>query len=127
MRRDWTKEIFLLSPVARWRGQPEEVPWIPRTDLYRTRSGWVIKMDLAGVEPTEIEVNTRGSCLIVAGTRRDHVVREGWQHYQMEISYNRFERVIEFPESLEKCTFESRYLGGMLLVELFKGGKCEKA
>lgn len=117
----------MLNPIGRWRSRAEDAPWVPRADLYRTGSGWLIKMDLAGVEPNEIEVATRGSCLIVAGSRRDRVVRAGWQHYQMEISYNRFERVIEFPESIEGCPYESQYRGGMLLVEILRKGEYEKA
>lgn len=117
----------MLNPLRRWMRPAEETPWAPRADLYRTRGGWMIKVDLAGVQPTEIDVALRGSHLVVSGTRRDEVVREGWQVYRMEITYNRFERVFELPESLEGLTFRSRYLEGMLLIELLREGRREEA
>ena len=30
--------------------------WNPAADVYRTRDGWTVKIDLAGVRPDEIEI-----------------------------------------------------------------------
>ncbi|HLY72982.1 MAG TPA: Hsp20/alpha crystallin family protein [Planctomycetota bacterium] len=117
----------MLNPLRRWVGIGDEAPWAPRADLYRTRGGWLIKVDLAGVHPTQIDVALQGSRLIVSGSRRDEVVKEGWQHYQMEITYSRFERVLELPESGEGWSFHSQYRQGMLLIELKREGCREEA
>lgn len=89
-------------------------------DLYRTRHGWLIKMDLAGVRDHEIEVRVQGARLIVSGSRRDQTAREGLQIYRMEISYNRFERILEFPERLDGMAMRTAYREGMLLIEILR-------
>ena len=33
-----------------------EACWRPAADIYRTRTGWLIKYDLAGVRPEDIEI-----------------------------------------------------------------------
>ncbi|NNL85564.1 MAG: Hsp20/alpha crystallin family protein [Myxococcales bacterium] len=74
-------------------------PWRPPADVYRTHEGWLVKLELAGVRPDEIEIRVTGPQLRVAGTRRDFVIREAEHAHSMEISYNRFERMIEFPNA----------------------------
>jgi HSP20 family protein len=103
------------------------LPWAPPADVYRTRTGWLIKMDLAGVPATNIELGVRGSRLIVSGSRRDESIREGWTLHQLEISYSRFERVIELPEPLEGTTCRTQYREGMLLIEIGKEDGDEEA
>lgn len=117
----------MIRPYGSWFRPSGEIAWTPPVDLYRARKGWLIKMDLAGVRDHEIEVRVQGARLIVSGSRRDQTAREGWQLYQMEISYNRFERVLEFPERLEGMTMRSTHREGMLLIEIFREDGREKA
>ena len=75
-------------------------PWEPSADIYRTRDGWVLKLDLAGVRPEDVVVSISGQRVTISGVRRDTIVEEGCSYYAMEISYNRFERSIEMPTDL---------------------------
>ena len=103
---------------------PEDAPalWQPSADVYRTRDGWLIKFDLAGVRPEDVMVTVRGRRVSVSGVRRDLMVEEGCSYYSMEISYNRFERLIEMPADLQnaKITMEAR--NGLLLVRMITEG-----
>ena len=40
--------------------------WYPAADVYRTGEGWVVKLELAGVAPDELEVEISGDTLRVA-------------------------------------------------------------
>lgn len=101
--------------------------WEPATDIYRTREGWVIKLDLAGVEPNDLVVKVADSTVFVAGTRRDRTLREGVWHYQMEITYSRFERSIQLPCDLAPARIATEYQHGLLTITiLFDGGGCEE-
>lgn len=33
-----------------------DTPWRPAADVLRTNSGWLIKLELAGVDPNEVDV-----------------------------------------------------------------------
>jgi HSP20 family protein len=88
------RAIYLISDFPRF----DEPRWSPMADVYRTRTGWILKFDLAGVRPEDIRVRAEGCRITVSGTRRDSFLQEeGYSCYSMEISYNRFERTIELP------------------------------
>jgi HSP20 family protein len=80
-----------------------EAMWQPATDVYRTRTGWLVKFDLAGVRPEDIQLTVSGSRLTVRGTRRDWALEEACTCYRMEIAYSHFERTLSLPGDLEKC------------------------
>ena len=101
--------------------------WEPATDIYQTENGWVVKFDLAGVDPDELTVSIEGCTLVVTGTRRDRTLREGVWHYQMEITYSRFERAITLPCDLAQAAVSTVYEHGLLTIAfLLDQGKAEE-
>ena len=100
--------------------------WQPAADIYRTKEGWVVKLDLAGVEPDDLTVSIVDSRLVVRGTRRDRTLCEGMWHYQMEITYSRFERVISLPCDLSSARVETDYQNGLLLITFHTDRTCEQ-
>ena len=97
--------------------------WQPLVDIYRTRYGWMLKFDLAGVRLEDVTVSIRGRFVSVSGLRKNMFVEERATYYSMEISYNRFERTIEMPTQLDhaRMTLEAR--DGFLLVRLAEEAK----
>jgi HSP20 family protein len=98
-------------------------PWEPNVDVYRSRDGWLLKFDLAGVQAGDVTVTVRGRYVSVSGTRRDSIVEEGCSYYSMEISYNRFERSIEMPTDLENARVSLEARDGLLLVRITQGNQ----
>ena len=94
--------------------------WCPAVDVYRNRHGWLVKFDLAGVRPEDVQIKVEGRHVSVRGTRRDWCVTEGCQHYSMEISYSQFERSISLPIDLGQARVSTEYRHGMLLVRIQK-------
>jgi HSP20 family protein len=92
--------------------------WYPAADVYQTRDGWVVKIELAGVAPDELEVSIEGDTLKVAGSRRDESLNETISYHQLEITYSRFEKVIRFPNVIEGALVEQRYKDGLLILYL---------
>ncbi len=105
--------------VERCISQTCEAQWRPPADVYRTRSGWAIKFDLAGVRPEDVSIQLHDCSVTVKGFRRDWIVDDLSGHYLMEISYNEFERTIELPcPDLSKARFDMEFRDGILLVRL---------
>jgi HSP20 family protein len=98
------------------------LPWQPSADVYRTRDGWLVKFDLAGVQISDVSVTLQGRRLIVGGVRRDSFLEEGSSHYSMEISYNRFERSLEMPANLGTAQVTIAARDGLLLVRMITEG-----
>jgi HSP20 family protein len=92
--------------------------WQPAADVYRTAGGWLVKFDLAGVRPEDIEVEICGSLLTIRGARRDWMVEEGHRAYSLEISYSRFQKSVQLPCELEGASLRCQSRDGMLLVQL---------
>ena len=92
--------------------------WCPAADVYRTEDGWIVKVDLAGIQAADIEITIDGRMLRIAGSRRDGICGEGVHHYQLEITYSRFEKTIQFPRSIEHASIDRDYRDGLLILRL---------
>ncbi len=93
-----------------------ETTWRPAADVYRTKGGWLLKFELAGLQPDDVTVTARGSAITVSGVRRDETAEQDCSQYSMEISYSRFERTIHLPCVIEGAELEVEYRNGILLV-----------
>jgi len=99
--------------------------WYPAADVYRMRDGWVVKVELAGVAPDELEVRIAGDTLLVAGSRRDETFGDSVSCQQLEITYSRFEKSIRFPCPIEGAIVERRYKDGLLILYLQSEAVCD--
>jgi HSP20 family protein len=112
MSRDLIRfmQSFFTPTLAECRG----AGWRPAADVYRTREGWMVKLDVAGVRPEDIHVEVHGNRLMVTGQRRDMSQTQGCCCHHMEIAYSRFERGFELPWDLRHSSLTSEYRDGML-------------
>jgi HSP20 family protein len=109
---------LLESMLESGGGRHLDPAWRPPADVYRCGGDWLIKLDLAGVRPQDVQVHASGRRLTIRGVRRDWSIQEGNQSYSMEIAYNRFQRSIELPCELEGARIATDYRDGMLLIRL---------
>ena len=100
------------------RVRPSGRLWNPSADVYRSDAGWIVKVDLAGICADELEIALEGSSIKIRGCRRDTFYKEGFSYHQMEITYSRFEKTIEFPCSIEEASLAHDYQDGFLIVNL---------
>ena len=114
MARDSIRFVPLFMPPAADR----QSEWNPSIDVYRTRDGWLVKLDLAGVRPEDVQISLSGHSLVVRGSRRDCVREEGATHYRMEIAYSHFERRVELPGAAGSCALDMEFRDGMLFVRV---------
>jgi HSP20 family protein len=105
----------LFLPAARGFRSPR---WEPSADVYRTRDGWLVKFDLAGVRPEDVSLSVAGPRLTVRGIRRDCFLEKECCQYRMEIAYSHFERTLELPSNLEEAHISADSQLGMLLVRI---------
>jgi len=94
--------------------------WYPAADVYQTPEGWVVKVELAGVLPEEIEIRIEENTLNIAGCRKDRSCASGISYQQMEITYSSFEKSLRFPDSIKDATVEHMIDNGILIIQLIK-------
>ena len=95
--------------------------WNPAADVYQSEDGWMVKIDLAGICSDELEIEIRDSRLRISGCRRDTHYRDGFVYQQMEITYSRFEKTIQFPAPIEGASIKRDYSDGFLIINLHRG------
>jgi HSP20 family protein len=114
VRKRRVRALFFLPAVE---ARAPKV-WQPHADIYRTREGWVVKMELAGIRPQDVSITIQSSQLRVSGVRYDRIVEAGGRYYAMEVAYNRFERTIELPCDLEHARITVDSQEGMLFLRV---------
>lgn len=110
------REVALLTVAHRVR--PSGRLWNPAADVYSSRDGWIVKVDLAGICSDDLELELHDSSLRIRGCRRDTFYKEGLAYQQMEITYSRFEKTIQFPCSIEQASLAHDYRDGFLIINL---------
>ena len=86
--------------------------------MYQTPEGWLVKVELAGVSAEDIEIDVQGNVLYIAGSRKDRSCTSDVSYQQMEITYSRFEKTIQFPSPIEGATLAHDYRDGFLIIVL---------
>ncbi|HEX7334968.1 MAG TPA: Hsp20/alpha crystallin family protein [Pyrinomonadaceae bacterium] len=114
--RDIEHEFSLIRTDR--RVVPSGRLWNPAADVYKCATGWIVKVDLAGVCSDELEIELRDSLLTIRGCRRDTHYRDGFVYHQMEITYSRFEKSIQFPAPIEGASIRQDYTDGFLIIDV---------
>ena len=95
--------------------------WYPAADVYQIEDGWIVKVELAGVSVEDVEIDIQGNQLYIAGCRKDRSCAVGMSYHQMEITYSRFEKSLQFPATIEGARIEHNFDNGILIIRLWKG------
>ena len=91
----------------------------PAVDVYYTADPprAVVRADLAGIDPQEIELQIRGRELVLSGRRRPQHGEER-VYQQLEIEHGPFRRVVALGVDVDNDAASASYEDGILTVEL---------
>jgi HSP20 family protein len=112
--------VMLQASLA--PGRPESVPadaaWIPPTDAWETAEGFVVQIDLPGVDERDLTVQVEGDRLVVSGRRRS--TGPPARFHCMERSSGAFSRAFVLPERVDATHVRTTLRDGLLRLELPK-------
>ena len=101
--------------------------WQPTVNLYETEQGYLVCVDLAGVEKDKIELTVVQNQLRLRGQRptpappSEPEERQGRMRvHLMEIDHGPFCREVDLPENVDRDKVSATYRNGMLWVEMAK-------
>lgn len=90
--------------------------WAPHIDVYETAASFVIKVELAGVKKSDINLQMSDKKVIISGRRNDEC-EEAREHFHLaEISYGTFVREIDIPGDLDGENVKARFKDGFLKI-----------
>jgi HSP20 family protein len=118
MRREMDElfgDVFDRGLAPRRRGG-----FLPAVDVYYVGSPprAVVRADLAGIDPNEVELEVRGRELILAGRRLPLAVDQERLYQQLEIEHGPFRRAVSLGADVDADRATATYEDGMLVVEL---------
>lgn len=128
-RRDRTgdlEEIFeiLVTSYAQKGGVipgESDMCWRPDTDAYETEEHFIVQVDLAGMDPAQIEVLADQKSLVVRGIRRESAVPGKKHFHKMEINVGPFVRRVDITVDVDPGSATAQYRSGFLYVTFLKG------
>ena len=97
----------------------ERADWTPAADIYETETGYLIAMDLPGIDREALEIDVDENRLIVKGTR---AISESRQH-RSERPRGKFLRTFGVPGSVDQGKIGAEYKEGVLQIRLPKRGE----
>ncbi len=92
--------------------------WSPPTDVYETKTDYVVRVEIAGIQETGLDVSFENGLLIISGERPD--VSERRAFHQMEIHFGKFSTSIGIPGPIDLDHSTAEYKDGFLSVKMPK-------
>jgi HSP20 family protein len=71
--------------------------WAPRVDVLETDQEVVVKMDLPGVDPKDVEISVIGEALVLKGERKEEHEEKKKGYHRMERFMGQFYRELPLP------------------------------
>ena len=111
---------FLLPLLGHWEqaDMPEQrstsTGYIPQIASYVEGSNLCIKVDLPGVEPTEIELTVKENQLTLSGERKAASEQHNGNRFWQEMHYGPFTRTFTLPEGVTAEELNARFSNGVL-------------
>ena|SRR5215204_3629615 len=114
----------LFEDATQRRNQPdagsgdefERADWTPASDIYETETGYLIAIDLPGINREALEIDIDDNRLVVKGVR---AVAESRQH-RSERPRGKFLRTYSVPGSVDQANIAAEYKDGVLQIRLPK-------
>jgi len=109
----------LASPDSSENGQ-SVADWIPPVDIIEKNDGFLLRADVPGVRPEDIDISMENGVLTVSGHRFQEASDEAEGAKRLERSYGRFYRRFTLPESASADDITAKCANGILEVVIHK-------
>ena len=104
-----------------------EIAWVPATDIFANDEDLVIRCELAGVEPDEVDISLSRGVLLIFGERDPRPDQLGdVSYYVRERRFGAFRRSITLPERVTNDHLRASLENGLLEI-IVAGGATEEA
>jgi HSP20 family protein len=94
--------------------------WVPPVDIYETGDSLVLKAELPGINPNDVEIRVEDNTLYLKGERKfEKEVKEENLH-RVERSYGTFTRSFALPNTIDSDKVKAEYENGILTLTMPK-------
>jgi len=94
--------------------------WAPPVDIYETEDAIVLKAELPGIDPKDVEVRVEDNTLYLKGERNYEKEVNEQNYHRIERSYGSFARSFTLPNSISAEKVKAEYKDGLLTLTMPK-------
>ena len=94
--------------------------WAPPVDIYENENDIVLKAELPGIEPKDVEVKVEDNTLYLKGERKFEKEVKNESYHRVERSYGSFARSFSLPNSISTDKVKAEFKDGLLTLTLPK-------
>ena len=126
MRRDMDRlwDSFFEGGVR--RRTEEEGAWYPSLDVAETKNEFVVKAEVPGMEPKDIDISLSDGTLTLKGEKKYESEEKKEDYHLVERSYGSFTRSIQLPSEVQREKTSASYKKGVLRIVLPKSEEAKK-
>jgi HSP20 family protein len=111
------REAF--SPVF-GEGEVSTRTWAPPVDIYEDGDNLVLKAELPGFNPNDVEIRVEDNTLYLKGERKFEKDVKEQNYHRVERSYGTFARTFSLPNSIDADKVAASYKDGVLTLTMPK-------
>jgi HSP20 family protein len=112
-------EVF--GDVGRRSGRQQgDAPtqWAPALDVLQEDGDIVVRAELPGVKPDDVDITLHNGVLTISGERKAEEQREGSGYYVRERRFGSFRRSMTLPQGVDESSISARFDGGVLEIRV---------
>lgn len=87
---------------------------VPAVESYTANGRLVVRADLPGIDPKDVEITAEGDQLTIRGKRERINEEERRDFYHREVRYGTFVRVVRLPEGVAPEAIKATFHNGVL-------------
>ena len=88
--------------------------WMPAVEAYVDKGKYVVKAQLPGLDPKDIQIQVQGDQLTIRGEQKRSTENKQPDYLVKEFAYGAFERGFTLPEGVKAEALEAKFANGVL-------------
>ncbi len=118
MHRDLS--AFATRQLTHSSAEKPVAEWVPAVDIVEEKTRFVLRADVPGVDPANIDVSMDAGVLTVSGDRQAGDIADESRLRRVERSSGRFHRRFTLPKTVDADNITAKSLNGILEVSIPK-------
>jgi HSP20 family protein len=100
--------------------------WFPEFDLSETKDELIVKAEVPGMSPKDIDISLVDNTLTIKGDKKQHLDEKNENYHFVGRSYGAFARAISLPREVVGDKVKASYKDGILTIHLPKSAKAKE-
>lgn len=100
--------------------------WLPALELAETENDYVVRAEIPGMDPKDIDISLSDSMLTIRGEKKQEREEKEADYHLVERSYGAFTRSIQIPKPVQSEKIAASHKNGVLKIVLPKSEEAKK-